>query len=85
MYHPRQLNIMTLIQRGEGTGPTKPRQPGDRNAMMRLVATRVPNPADSVLEDERMAVRFSAHPHSVGIFVTGAQFGTHTSATLSSN
>jgi len=37
----------TLIQRGGGTGPTKPRQP----------VYKVPNPAEKkVLEDERVTI-----------------------------
>jgi uncharacterized protein (DUF983 family) len=32
-----QLNSNTLIQRGGGTGPVKPRQPDERSAMLRPV------------------------------------------------
>ena len=42
-----QSNRITLIQRGGGTGPTKPRQPGRACVSNEAhQCTRVPNPAD---------------------------------------
>ena len=42
----------TLIQRGGGTGPVKPRQPGYPGVVINGYS-KVPIPADGILEDER--------------------------------